>query len=328
MVATTRQTWSGSCAPSSMMMRTWCSGFGVESEATWARSCRTPGSATGSCWVWCPCSLANPSADLPPFRAVRFSSLLDLEMDDRNWGWTLQMQIRAERASLRVAGDRGRTPAPDRGAFEDLGITRDVVRVGAKMFYTLGRERSALASGSRPERSRAPRSSRRASPPAGRARTARERRGEQSGRSCGQTFSDPAGYHALPVPPDQESSVRPPLRSSPRPVDVVWQDPSAGGHGWRSPLSVVVRACAYALTISSVTMSGRDDRSEDGADETPRPDRADEQPSQAGRSDMRTNGGRGCRYAGDEISTSRSRTWVFLAQSSSAARSAIPPPSE
>ena len=41
-------------------------------------------------------------ADLPPFRAVRFDRLVALGMDDRNWGWTLQMQLRAVRLGLRI----------------------------------------------------------------------------------------------------------------------------------------------------------------------------------------------------------------------------------
>lgn len=79
-------------------------------------------------------------SDLPPFRAVRFSSLLDLEMDDRNWGWTLQMQIRAERVSLRVAEIEVAHRRRTEGRSKISGSLVMSVRVGAKMFYTLGRE--------------------------------------------------------------------------------------------------------------------------------------------------------------------------------------------
>lgn len=79
--------------------------------------------------------------DLPPFRAVRFSSLQALEMDDRDWGWTLQMQIRAVRAGLRVeeveVGHRRRT----RGVSKISGSLSTSLLVGAKMFWTLARER-------------------------------------------------------------------------------------------------------------------------------------------------------------------------------------------
>jgi len=80
-------------------------------------------------------------ADLPPFRAIRFSSLSTLEMDDRNWGWTLQMQIRAARMALRVlevdVAHRRRTE----GRSKISGSLVMSLRVGAKMFYTIARER-------------------------------------------------------------------------------------------------------------------------------------------------------------------------------------------
>lgn len=40
--------------------------------------------------------------DLGPFRAIRVSSLETLDMCDRNYGWTIEMQIKALRAGLRV----------------------------------------------------------------------------------------------------------------------------------------------------------------------------------------------------------------------------------
>lgn len=40
--------------------------------------------------------------DLGPFRAIKFEKLLELKMVDRNYGWTIEMQIKAERAKLKV----------------------------------------------------------------------------------------------------------------------------------------------------------------------------------------------------------------------------------
>lgn len=78
--------------------------------------------------------------DLPPFRAVRFRSLLELDMDDRDWGWTLQMQIRALRHGLRIS----QMPVPhaerSAGRSKISGSLGASIRVGLKMFYTLGRE--------------------------------------------------------------------------------------------------------------------------------------------------------------------------------------------
>src|SRR5207247_8256054 len=40
--------------------------------------------------------------DLGPFRAIRYESLKTLKMVDRNFGWTVEMQIKAVRAGLRI----------------------------------------------------------------------------------------------------------------------------------------------------------------------------------------------------------------------------------
>ena len=79
--------------------------------------------------------------DLPPFRAIRFDRLLDLEMDDRNWGWTLQMQIRALRSDLRVVEMDVSHHRRTEGVSKISGSLSMSLRVGAKMFYTLARER-------------------------------------------------------------------------------------------------------------------------------------------------------------------------------------------
>ena len=39
--------------------------------------------------------------DLGPFRAIRLSSLIDLNMQDRNYGWTVEMQVKAAKQRLR-----------------------------------------------------------------------------------------------------------------------------------------------------------------------------------------------------------------------------------
>ena len=40
--------------------------------------------------------------DLGPFRAIRFDRLLDLNMQDRNFGWTVEMQIKAAKWKYRT----------------------------------------------------------------------------------------------------------------------------------------------------------------------------------------------------------------------------------
>ena len=39
--------------------------------------------------------------DLGPFRAIRFSSLLDLDMKDKTYGWTVEMQLKAAKKKMR-----------------------------------------------------------------------------------------------------------------------------------------------------------------------------------------------------------------------------------
>ena len=40
--------------------------------------------------------------DLGPFRAIRLDALRQLDMQDRNYGWTIEMQIKAVRHKLRI----------------------------------------------------------------------------------------------------------------------------------------------------------------------------------------------------------------------------------
>ncbi|MCZ6713956.1 MAG: glycosyltransferase family 2 protein [Deltaproteobacteria bacterium] len=79
--------------------------------------------------------------DLPPFRAVSFPELLGLHMDDRTWGWTLQMQIRAVRSGLRIVEVEVSHRRRSEGVSKISGNLATSLKVGAKMFYTLARER-------------------------------------------------------------------------------------------------------------------------------------------------------------------------------------------
>ena len=40
--------------------------------------------------------------DLGPFRVIKFNKLLELNMTDRNYGWTMEMQIKAVRHNLKI----------------------------------------------------------------------------------------------------------------------------------------------------------------------------------------------------------------------------------
>ena len=41
-------------------------------------------------WIW-----KAPYTDLGPLRAIRYATLCALNMEDRTWGWTIEMQIKA-----------------------------------------------------------------------------------------------------------------------------------------------------------------------------------------------------------------------------------------
>jgi glycosyltransferase involved in cell wall biosynthesis len=77
--------------------------------------------------------------DLGPFRAIRRQSLDALGMRDRNYGWTVEMQIRALRRGLRVI----EIPVPYglRAAGENKvsGNVAASVRAGAKILWTVAR---------------------------------------------------------------------------------------------------------------------------------------------------------------------------------------------
>lgn len=85
--------------------------------------------------------------DLGPFRAIRYPALEALGMDDRTWGWTLQMQLRAHRAGLTTL----EIPVPHRpraaGTSKVSGSLQGSLRAGAKMLYTLASERRRAGHG-------------------------------------------------------------------------------------------------------------------------------------------------------------------------------------
>lgn len=74
--------------------------------------------------------------DLGPFRAVRFKALLELGMEDRTYGWTIEMQIKAVKNHLRCI------EVPVRykkriGVSKISGTVKGTVMAGYKILYTL-----------------------------------------------------------------------------------------------------------------------------------------------------------------------------------------------
>lgn len=76
--------------------------------------------------------------DLGPFRAIRWSDLRNLNMVDRDFGWTVEMQIKAVRAGLTVR----EIPTPYRrriGKSKISGTIVGSIRAGWKILYTIAR---------------------------------------------------------------------------------------------------------------------------------------------------------------------------------------------
>jgi len=76
--------------------------------------------------------------DLGPFRAIRWGALEALQMSDRGYGWTLEMQIKAARRGLR----HHEVPVSYRrriGQSKISGTVKGTIGAGTKILYTMAR---------------------------------------------------------------------------------------------------------------------------------------------------------------------------------------------
>jgi glycosyltransferase involved in cell wall biosynthesis len=107
---------------------------------------RQPGSLTLQARFgnWLACLLIRLTwhvtySDLGPFRAIRFPALRLLNMEDRDYGWTVEMQIKAAACHLRIL----EVPVSYRlrvGQSKISGTIRGVVGAGTKILATIGKE--------------------------------------------------------------------------------------------------------------------------------------------------------------------------------------------
>lgn len=77
-------------------------------------------------------------SDLGPFRAIRWQTLQALGMVDRNYGWTVEMQIKAAKRGVRYC----EVPVSYRrriGVSKVSGTLRGSLGAGAKILWLLGR---------------------------------------------------------------------------------------------------------------------------------------------------------------------------------------------
>ena len=76
--------------------------------------------------------------DLGPFRAIRFETLKRLQMQDRNFGWTVEMQVKAARLGVQVV----EVPVRYRrriGNSKISGTLSGAIRAGYKILWTIFR---------------------------------------------------------------------------------------------------------------------------------------------------------------------------------------------
>ncbi|NUP88918.1 MAG: glycosyltransferase, partial [Candidatus Sumerlaeia bacterium] len=75
--------------------------------------------------------------DLGPFRAIRREALARLGMQDRGFGWTIEMQIRACKQGLRVTEVPVRYRPRTAGTSKISGTWLGSLKAGAKILWTV-----------------------------------------------------------------------------------------------------------------------------------------------------------------------------------------------
>jgi glycosyltransferase involved in cell wall biosynthesis len=79
-------------------------------------------------------------SDLGPFRAIKWDKLMELGMEDRNYGWTIEMQIKAAKQGLKTT----EVPVDYRkriGVSKVSGTVKGVLGAGFKILWTIWKYR-------------------------------------------------------------------------------------------------------------------------------------------------------------------------------------------
>ncbi len=74
--------------------------------------------------------------DLGPFRAIRYLTLLDLNMRDKTFGWTVEMQVKAAKQALKIQ----EVPVSYRkriGVSKITGTLKGTLKAGWKILFTI-----------------------------------------------------------------------------------------------------------------------------------------------------------------------------------------------
>lgn len=81
------------------------------------------------------------TTDLGPFRAIRWAAIERLGMEDRDYGWTVEMQVKAAKLGLAVVEVDVKNRARIAGRSKVAGTVRGVLGAGYKILLTLARHR-------------------------------------------------------------------------------------------------------------------------------------------------------------------------------------------
>lgn len=105
--------------------------------------CREPGALLPQAWFgnWLAtrlirCLFQTRYTDLGPFRAVRYPVLKELGMQDKTFGWTVEMQVKAARQGLRIE----EVPVSYRrriGVSKITGTVKGTLKAGWKILFTI-----------------------------------------------------------------------------------------------------------------------------------------------------------------------------------------------
>ncbi len=93
-----------------------------------------------ACWLMRMFVGRNDYTDLGPLRAIRYSSLKQLEMVDENFGWTIEMQMKAIQQNLRTI----EVPVAYRrrvGVSKISGTISGTIKAGTKIIYSIWKYR-------------------------------------------------------------------------------------------------------------------------------------------------------------------------------------------
>lgn len=80
-------------------------------------------------------------SDLGPYRAIAWPALERLEMEDRNYGWTIEMQLKAVHRGLVTTEVDVQNRARVAGRSKVAGTVRGVIGAGTKILWSLWRYR-------------------------------------------------------------------------------------------------------------------------------------------------------------------------------------------